>query len=286
MKRIVWLASYPKSGNTWFRVFLTNLLKNGEDPANINDLERTPIASSRDLFDRSIGVEASDLDEQEADCLRPRLYEQLAKETLDPLYMKVHDAFTHTADGEFLLSPAASRGALYFIRNPLDIACSYANHNGTDHDAAIASMADPGHCLARNRHRAGNQLRQILLSWSDHVRSWCDQHWVPVHVVRYEDMKRKPLDTFSAAAAFAGLPKAPERIEKALRFSSIQELQRQERETGFKERPRRSRTFFRKGQVGGWKEELTAEQIQRIIEDHHEVMLRFGYLDHSGEPVA
>ncbi len=43
---IVWLASYPKSGNTWFRVFLSNLMGELEEAANINDLKSTPIASA------------------------------------------------------------------------------------------------------------------------------------------------------------------------------------------------------------------------------------------------
>lgn len=286
MKRIVWLASYPKSGNTWFRVFLTNLLQEGDRPADINDLERTPIASSRGLFDDNIGVEATDLDEQETDCLRPRVYENLARHSREPLYMKVHDAFTNTADGEPLLSPAASRGALYFIRNPLDVACSYANHNGTDIDQAITSMADPNYCLAPNKKRATTQLRQILLSWSGHVRSWCDQGQVPIHVVRYEDMKRDPMTAFTTAAAFAGFPTEQQRIEKALRFSSLQELQRQEGESGFLEKPHKSRAFFRRGEAGGWQNELTQEQVQRIVENHKEVMLRFGYLDPSGHGVT
>ena len=42
MSGIIWLASYPKSGNTWFRVFLTNLLEEKDQPADINDLHRTP----------------------------------------------------------------------------------------------------------------------------------------------------------------------------------------------------------------------------------------------------
>jgi hypothetical protein len=45
MNGIIWLASYPKSGNTWFRVFLTNLLRDADTPASINELKRTPIAS-------------------------------------------------------------------------------------------------------------------------------------------------------------------------------------------------------------------------------------------------
>ena len=74
MNGIIWLASYPKSGNTWFRVFLTNLLRDADTPASINELESTPIASARGIFDNNIGFEASDLTADEIDRLRPELY--------------------------------------------------------------------------------------------------------------------------------------------------------------------------------------------------------------------
>lgn len=61
MSGIVWLASYPKSGNTWLRVFLANSLRNAETPADINALETGHIASARNLFEELAGVEASDL---------------------------------------------------------------------------------------------------------------------------------------------------------------------------------------------------------------------------------
>ncbi len=53
---IIWPASYPKSGNTWFRVFLTNLRGEQEKSADINNLHRTPIASARGIFDDEVGL--------------------------------------------------------------------------------------------------------------------------------------------------------------------------------------------------------------------------------------
>lgn len=68
---IVWLASYPKSGNTWMRVFLTNYLRNADTPADINDLEFMGIATARELFDMYAGFESSDLTHEEIDAARP-----------------------------------------------------------------------------------------------------------------------------------------------------------------------------------------------------------------------
>lgn len=78
MKNIVWLASYPKSGNTWVRVFLTNLLRDSDCPADINQLEMTPIASNRSVFDDVVGMKAADLSYDEVDRLRPEVYRFLS----------------------------------------------------------------------------------------------------------------------------------------------------------------------------------------------------------------
>ena len=124
-----------------------------------------------------------------------------------------------------------------------------------------------------------------MLTWSEHVLSWVNAPNQRVLVLRYEDMKAHPLETFTAAAGFVGMTQDRAKITKALQYSSIDELQRQERRHGFEETLAPGRAFFRKGKTGGWREELTESQVARIIEAHREVMLRFGYLTEAGEPV-
>jgi aryl sulfotransferase len=283
MSRIIWLASYPKSGNTWFRVFLTNLLLDGDVPASINELESTPIASARSIFDENMGFEASDLSEDEIDRLRPELYTHLAQNLNEPLFMKIHDAYTETADNTPLIPGEATSCALYFIRNPLDVAVSFAHHSGWDYDTSINHMADDAFAFCRRPDRLHTQLRQKLLSWSGHALSWIDRAPFPVCLLRYEDMKSQPLETFTKAVRFAGLPHSCEQIEKALGFSSFDVVQQQEEAEGFHEKSPSSSRFFRKGKIGSWREELNDDQARRIVEDHRECMARFGYLDENGE---
>ena len=72
-EQIVWLASFPKSGNTWFRIFLANLAAGESGPSDINDLdERGGIASSRREFDAVTLLESGLLSHDEIDRLRPR----------------------------------------------------------------------------------------------------------------------------------------------------------------------------------------------------------------------
>ena len=279
MSGIIWLASYPKSGNTWFRIFLTNLLRDGDTPASINELEKTPIASGRTIFDLHVGFDASDLCSDEIDRLRPELYCYLADDLEEPLFMKIHDAYTMVTDNLPLIPASATGGAIYFIRNPLDVAVSFAHHNGTDYDTAIANMADKTFTLCGKQKRLHRQLRQKLLSWSNHVCSWNDNAPFPVCLIRYEDMKAQPLETFCRAVRFAGLSYNEERIKKALDFSTFEVVQQQEEAEGFLEKSAVSNRFFRKGESGSWREELSRDQVARIVRDHGDVMRRFGYLN-------
>jgi len=278
--RIIWLASYPKSGNTWFRVFLSNLLQSRDQPIDINAILDTPLASSRQLFDQYSGVAAADLTMDEIETLRPRVYEALSLAAQDCVYHKIHDALTVTDQGSLLVSEQATRAAVYLIRNPLDVAVSFAHHSSISMDASIAALNDPTYSFASAPGKLHAQLRQKLSTWSGHVRSWLEQAAFPVHVIRYEDMHREALATFRAATRFLQLSAGDEQIRKAIAFSEFSTLHRQEAAGGFRElKAPRAATFFRKGVIGSWRDELTAAQVKRVISQHRDVMQAHGYLD-------
>lgn len=283
-KNITWLASYPKSGNTWFRIFLSNFVRDCDHPADINQLDKTPIASSRKLFDEAVGIDAADLSFDEIDRLRPDLYRYLSRESDEMGFYKIHDAYTYLDTGEPLFPTNATKKAIYIIRNPLDIAISFANHSGISVDESIAHMNNPGYCFCHNPQRQHIQLRQQLLSWSGHVRSWTTARGLDLHLLRYEDMKESPTATFTHAVKFLGLDPNPERISKALAFSSFSRLQQQEQENGFQERHVACQAFFHKGVSGYWREVLNPRQIDAIITHHHETMKQYGYLNALGNP--
>jgi aryl sulfotransferase len=276
-KKIVWLASYPKSGNTWFRAFLTALL-NPENPGpDINNMYPTTIASSRQLFDELTGVSSADLLPEEIDRLRPLVYRQNALESEEMLYHKVHDAWTRLPDGEPLIPADVTRAVVYIIRNPLDVAVSFAYHLNSGIDKTIGIMNNPAYTFCDREDRLHNQLRQRLLTWSGHVKSWVDESGLPVLVLRYEDMSALPRETFSKAVTFIGLNHTPEEINTALEYCAFERLKKQEEISGFSEKNAKAESFFRKGVVGDWRNILTPEQIKTIIKAHGEVMERFGY---------
>ncbi|HVZ52479.1 MAG TPA: sulfotransferase domain-containing protein [Pseudolabrys sp.] len=302
MTRTIWLASYPKSGNTWFRMLVANLSAKGEGPVDINDLpERGGIASARAPFDYLLLIESGLLTHDETDALRPRVYEELARGAADDEYdkpedappvrfVKTHDAYTSTSKGEPLLAGRrGADGAILIVRDPRDVAPSFANHNGGSIDEAIQFMNSPEAAFCAKPGRQHNQLRQQLPGWSGYTATWLEQKDIPIHLVRYEDMQADTAGVLARALAFAGRPASDEEIRRAVAFADFARLQEQEKAKGFREAPYgrgREMSFFRRGQSGAWRDELTMEQVLLLENEHAPMMRRLGYEPASQTPLA
>jgi aryl sulfotransferase len=275
---IVWLASFPKSGNTWFRILLANLSSGERAPSTINDMdERGGIASSRREFEFQTLLDSGLLSNEDIDCLRPDVYRALAAEATQERWVKVHDAYTLNRSGEPVLGRQVARAAVYLVRDPRDVAVSLAHHNDTTLDDAILLMNASDGVLCPGQKGMAPQLRQKLAGWSGHVTSWLDQTDVPLVTVRYEDMLRSPAESLGVALRFAGRIALPAEIDRAVRHADFAELQRQERDSGFVERMSRTAPFFRAGRNGGWRDTLTSAQRHAIEQCHAAVMARVGY---------
>jgi hypothetical protein len=283
LSSIIWLASYPKSGNTWLRALLTNYLSPGDEPADINSLGAGggEHAASRALFDELVGVQASALDRSAISRLRPELYRRLASSSQEDVFVKVHDVWTCTDGGEPMFPEDVTRTVVYILRNPLDVAVSWAHHRGVGIEHTVGQMCGgpapddrPGHL--------GGQLPQQIGSWRRHVHSWLDASGLRCHVVRFEDLRADPERAFARVVDACGLPTDPGLVRRAVAFSDFAELRRQELERGFAERSPNARgEFFRRGEVGGWRDDLPVELALRLTECSRDMMSRFGYLDKS-----
>jgi aryl sulfotransferase len=280
MKKIVWLASYPKSGNTWVRALLTNYLRPGAEPASINDLLGAPSASWRKSFDELAGVEASSLDPDTVDRVRPEVYRCLAAEANDdrPLFIKVHDAWGLTDTGARMFPAEVTAGVIYIMRNPFDTAVSIADHFGRTVEWAVEQLCDPRFSIGATTDRLHDQLRQKLGSWRGHVGSWLDASGLRCHVVRYEDLSSDPEAALASMLRFVGEQLDSARISTAVASSAFAELRRQELAEGFRESSvSASGSFFRRGEVGVWSHTLPPELIGRLSAALGETMRRFGY---------
>lgn len=274
-KNVIWLASYPKSGNTWFRSFLTALMKGDVD---INEMSTDGIYSAKGYIEETLDLEVDDLDDRELERYRKIAFNYSARQDNETMFVKIHDAYTYSPwDGTPVIPSEMSKLAIYLVRNPLDVALSFANHNGQE----VQDTIDKYICAAQGamvkRFKAGNQSRQILGTWAMHVESWISQKSIPVWVMRYEDMKSSPLATFYAVVKAMDLPYSEEQIQKAVEQTQFERLKSQEQEKGFKEKAIKSSSFFHKGQTGRWKEELTLEQVKKIRISNEKMMRKFGY---------
>lgn len=278
MNGIYWLASYPKSGNTWTRTLLTNYLGKKEVPADINALETDSIASARNLFDEYVGLASSDLSEEQINVYRPSVYQLMSEESERDLYIKVHDAYHFNSKKRPLIPTSVTKGVIYILRNPHDVAVSYAHHSNKSIDTMVRDLCHETFTISNNKEDQAKQLPQLLLSWSGHIESWTESE-LNVYVMRYEDMKVDPFTTFKGMLEFMGIEVNDDALIQAIGFSDFDALKKQENTVGFKERSHKAKSFFRKGEIGSYREELTPEQLELIKNYHQKMMLKYGYLN-------
>ena len=283
MNKIFWLASYPKSGNTWCRTFLSNLMSNQERPVSINDLSVNS-CYARTIIDEAAGINTMHLTCSELDNLLPEIYSHCAEISEENVFLKTHDYYRFTASSKAIYPSSISLGVIYIIRNPLDVAISLAHHKVKSITESIKAINDEcyGDYL-KNQTSLG--IPQHISSWSTHVDSWTTHCPINVLTIRYEDMVDDPVFTFEKVAKFTNLYRTEEKLLSAIRNSSFIELQSQENRGGFKEKNPKSKCFFRNGKKGEWKKELSGDQIKQIIEKHGDIMKKFGYLDHKNEVI-
>ncbi|MBR9831836.1 sulfotransferase domain-containing protein [bacterium] len=277
-KNVVWLASYPKSGNTWLRSILVHLLQPAQKDDRLDYLKHIRYVSDRRLFDEYSGIDSSDLCDEEISLLRPKVYETMSSHSKENLFFKIHDAYQILSNGEALISKKASKSIVYIVRNPLDVAVSFSAFKRSTIDKVIEEMNDKSFCLADSKHSLKMEIRQYLSSWSNHVESWTKQKDIPVLVVRYEDLICDVFGVVSQVVEFLELPCSIQQIKLAIDESSFYKLKKMEEDYGYLEKHSNCNSFFRSGVSGEGIKKLTQIQVEKIKLDHQEMMQFLGYL--------
>jgi hypothetical protein len=259
LQRIVWLASFPKSGNTWARSFLANYFQPPGKSLDINSLRQFTTADVRqDFFDRANGRPFRGRTIEDWIKVRPEALRLIAASKSGHHFVKTHCQLGKIGSID-LIPPEVTAAAVYIIRNPFDVAPSYARHMSLDMDAAIDRMANR---LAV--HANPNGVMEVTGRWDQHILGWTGAPGLPRHVMRYEDMLADAEKAYRALFGFLRLPVDKAQMRRTLKATSFQALQRQEREVGFGERPPHMKQFFARGAAGGWRAELTPPQVGRI----------------------
>lgn len=276
---ILWLASYPKSGNTWLRAFLANYLRNAAEPQDINALPEFALGDMRiEPYARISGKDQAALSREEINRLRPEAHRALAAASTGLVPVKTHSAVA-TIAGIPTITPDVTFGAIYVIRNPLDVAASFSHHYAVGMDQAVTAICFRGLEIPA---KVGHVV-QVVSDWSTHVKSWLNAPGLNLKTLRYEDMLASPRHVFAEVCTFLRMPRDEARLRRAIRHSSFRVLAEQERQRGFVERARGADAFFRRGRAGAWREELTPAQVETILAHHRPLMIKLGYVSADGK---
>jgi len=149
MKKLTWLASYPKSGNTWTRAFLAAYRFQLPGDAVLDHVKEMTLSESRRTeFVRVAEQPQDQFDEQLIDSLRAAVQRRLSQVVKPHQLIKTHNARV-MHNGFPLICREQTQAAVYLVRNPLDVVDSLADHTNLTIDGTIDLMNDP-------RHRIGN----------------------------------------------------------------------------------------------------------------------------------
>jgi hypothetical protein len=276
---IVWIASYPKSGNTWMRVFIYHMMRIMQGlPRTENDLHHLDRSSTYEarlygLFEQFLGKPLGEATQDEVAQIRPQVQATIVQRMGGVALIKTHNVLGQVR-GIPIINLQVSAGTVYIVRDPRDVALSMANHIGASVDEAIRVMSTPGYGTPNSAEAAF----EIWGSWSEHTLSWTMHPHEAVLVVRYEDMIADPNTAFAGVARHLRQKPTTEQIGEAVSLSAFTELKEQEKKEDFRERSERAEVFFREGRAGEWREKLSPEQVRRIEDAHGEQMRKFGYL--------
>ena len=266
-RKIWWLASYPKSGNTWVRAFLCAYF---DGKVDINSMGYVTGDAAPYLYHCCSPDRIEDLSMYEEACLRGSVCMHAIRcNPWNRVIIKTHHA-NMAVDDMPMIPRSLTQGAIYVVRDPRDVVVSAAAHFGDTIDDTIEKMEDETRAI----HDDGKPLH-LLCSWKTHVLSWLRETGFPTAVVKYEDLLDNPAEKFYKLLEYLGVDPDHDKVAEAVDLSSFKALREQEDKHGFYEKKQGDR-FFRQGR-SAWQEVLTQEQAERVWTYHRDAMERLGY---------
>jgi len=271
-KNLIWIASYPKSGDTRVGIFLHNLLTELADQSGgaQNGILQHVRESARENFERVIGKPIPESAAREIARTRPEVQRQMAVAQPAPFLVKTHMAIGHDLQYP-TINLSVTQAAIQVVRNPLDVAVSLADEHHKSIDTAISILGTEDFKSAMTERT----VVEFIGSWSQNVASWIGVTACPVHVIRYEDMLTNPMRAFSNLARFLRQSPTEAQLETAIANTFPADPSESSRRSDNKDRADASPS---KGQQASWQGVLSPEHVRGIIQAHAPMMQRFGYL--------
>ncbi|MDA0231523.1 MAG: sulfotransferase domain-containing protein [Proteobacteria bacterium] len=273
MSNIIWLASYPKSGNIWLQAFLYNLISDAHQTPSAEIIRNfcTPEAAALH-FMKLDSRPLSAWSRNETAERRAAAHQTIAELRSDNVFASTQAALA-SRGGSATITMEHTTAAIYLVRNPLDLALSLAAADECSIDDAILRLE-----TEYESENSDQFAYEFHGSWSTHVLSWTQQRHAGLHLLRYEDMLSVPEKSFGPVATFFGFDASPARIDRAIRYSTFDNLAVEQEKSTYARSTEASTKLLRVGKSDQWRGVLSADQVRRVVERHAEQMERFGYI--------
>jgi len=283
---ILWLASYPKSGNTYLRALLVAYFFTKEGNFDFDKLKFTKFFPHINLF-KNLGIDITDENEVLKNYIKAQ--EMINKKyNKSILFVKTHSTL-QSINGNQFTNLDNTLGAIYVVRDPRNVVTSYSNHYQT-------SVEQSAHDMFTNTYLKGmvdynsfqNHVLTHLGTWADNYNSW--KHFNKFNkylLIKYEDIVSKPDVIFQDVLKFiakisnTNLKIDKKKMENAINTTTFENLKQMEEKKGFIEAVKRKDnniTFFKQGSNRDWKKLLTNEIKNKIEKSFNAEMKELGYL--------
>ena len=278
---IIWLASYPKSGNTWIRIFLSTLLYSSDKPIvniNNNHIKQFPTRSDFDNLTDNV----MDMDEFAKNCI---LAQQRINLDNKIKILKTHNAYWQNYEKNYFFTDKENTlGVIYIVRDPRNVITSVMDYfNKKSYRETLEFLIDNYKVIGGTKFESG--IPTILFSWANHYNSW-KQFKKNYLLIKYEDLLDKPQEEFLKISNYLntiGNFKFNEKdILEIAENCKFENFRNQEKTKGFIDNSATNKNFkknfFRLGPKNNWKDLLDTDIKLKIEEQFKKEMLELGYI--------
>ena len=291
-KKIFWISSYPKSGNTWLRLILCGLFytKDGilDDFKILKKIPKFDIIENfnfiKDFSKKDFDLIFNKNEYDDESVITYSKYWIEAQKRKDIIsgnfsFFKTHNARAKI-NSNFYTNEETTLGFIYISRDPRDIVISYANHMQSDLNFVVDYLVD-GQIMGRDKTRLF--MPEITLNWGDNYLSWKKFSDVPSLFLKYENLLYDPDKEISKISDFfikkfnIFIDNEKEKIKNIIKTTNFKNLKKKEKEKGFHEN-KKSPSFFRTGKKQQWKNRLSNSQIKKINDKFKDIMKDLKYL--------
>lgn len=233
---IIWIASYPKSGNTWLRSLISSYFFTDDGFFDFKLLKNIPSYPSPPFFEKY--PDKFDKPEATAKYWIPE-QERINKNNNKLIFLKTHNALCKI-NGYSFTDNKNSLGAVHIIRDPRNVISSISNHYQIDLDEALKFMKTPNKAIFVKKDQRYLGFN-ALFSWSSNNKSWSECQKFPILTIKYEDLEKETFETFKKVFEFIKkVSKLKEdfnqkKAEVAIKNCNFEKLQKLEKEKGFYE---------------------------------------------------